>query len=72
VLEKLLCRYTQVAVFLEAVVEEVFDNGRGAFGDGRAVVLDDAKEGGHGIKVVVWRVAFEKLDYDTPYAPTIL
>ena len=67
--QELLGGYPQVAVFLEAVVKEVLDDGRSAVWDWRAVVLHYPEERGHRVQEVVWRLAFEELYDCTAYAP---
>ncbi len=46
-LQQHFARGAQVAVLLEAVVEEVLHDGRRAFRDRRAVVLHIPEQGGH-------------------------
>lgn len=67
--QKFLGRDAEVVVFLEAVAEEVFDDWGGTFGNGRTIVLNDAIEGWHGFKKVIWWAAFEKFDDSTADAP---
>lgn len=67
--EKFLGGYTEITVLLEAVIEEVFDYRRSAFRDGRVVILDDTKEGGHGFKEMIGWSALQQFDDHTSNAP---
>lgn len=69
--QELLGRDAEVVVFLEAMVEEVFDDGRCAFRNGRTVVLDDAVEGWHWFEKVIGGPTFEQFNNGTANAPRL-
>ena len=65
--QQLLRRDAEVAILLEAMIEEVLDNRRGTFWYWRAVVLDDTEQRRHRVKEVIRRLALQQLDYGTAY-----
>lgn len=60
--KQFLRRDTQVAVFLEAVIQEVLHYGRCTIWYGWIVILDNPEECRHGIEVVIGRISLQKLD----------
>lgn len=70
--KELLRGYAQVAVFLEAVIEEVFDNWRRTLRNWWTVILHYPEERWHGVQEVVWRPALKELDDSTTHTPVFM
>lgn len=70
-LEKFLGGDSKIAILLEAVIQEVLYNRRSTIRYWRAIILNNAKQGGHGIEEVVRRFSLEKLDDGASYTPKI-
>lgn len=83
VAKKFLGRDAKIAIFLKAVIEEIFDDllvsssehlncktyWRGTIWDGRIVVLYNAEERLHRGKVMIRLFAFQELDDYASYTP---
>ena len=69
--KELLGRYSEVAIFLEAVGQEVLDNRGGTFWYRRTVILNDAEQGRHWVKEVVGRLSLQQFNDGTAYGPNI-
>jgi hypothetical protein len=71
-LKQLFCGHAEIRVLLEAVIEEVFHDGRGALGDRRAVILHNAKERGHRVEEVEGRLALEEFNDSRSHGPRLI
>ena len=69
--QQLLCSNAEIAVLLEAVIQEVFDDGGCPLGDRRAVILYNAVERWHRLEEMVRWASLEEFDHCAAHTPYV-